>query len=102
MKKIIFILVCIFISGCTNFKPVLVEGWTDECNVMATIGKLEEQDKEKKLAALALAPCYKSIKRRDCRREHYGINPKTGAINPVNYSDAVKYRNYTQCMAEKD
>lgn len=88
-------------TGCSTFKPVIVEGWTIECNVMATIAKLEEDDKGKKLASQAMILCYKSIKRRDCQKEQFGVDEKTGKINPVDYNDARKYRSYTQCINEK-
>ncbi len=105
MKKILLIIISlIFIGsiGCTSFKPIVIPGWTDECNVMATMAKLEESDKEKKLASLAMPICFKSIKRRDCQAEIYGIDPVNKKINSVNYDDPKLYRNYTQCMAEKD
>jgi len=106
MKKLTPFLILAVLSSCGTckgkFEPVIVPGWTDECNAMATIGKMEYYDEEKKLAALAIPFCFKSIKRKDCRRQHFGVNKETGIINPVNYGAAAKYRDYTQCMAEKD
>jgi len=105
-KYITGLILIIFCLGCQSFKPQIIPGWPDECNIMATIMDFEYKDKEKKLAASAIPICINSLKQQEktrkrerCRREYFGLDPVTKAPNPVDY-EGPRYRDYVQCKDE--
>ena len=104
MNKIllcVLIVTSILLSSCFNtFKPQVVKGWTPTCNAMATIMHLEKNDSEKKISVLAASLCFKSMRRLECRKEVFGVDPKTKEVMPVDY-ESKKLRDFAQCMSEK-
>jgi hypothetical protein len=84
----------LFFVGCKTYEPV---PWNDkltpQCNMTLNTYKLYYSAGDKSATVPDAIYCYKSLHREECRKEVYGEKA-------VDYNDPVKYRNYTQCLAE--
>ncbi len=96
---LILFLVCILLmvhilSGCA-FRPVQIEGIPQECNMAYSAMRLTDgKNIDKSIAVIPMERCAAVLMRDRCRNEVYGKDA------PVDYRDASKYRDYTQCMSE--
>lgn len=86
-------------SGCQTFKPTWEPKLPAICNMSLNEMQLFYASKDKSGAMAGAGMCYKILIRTICQAETFGIDEK-GNPNPVNYDDAKKFRNYSQCMKE--
>ncbi|PKL40758.1 MAG: hypothetical protein CVV44_03890 [Spirochaetae bacterium HGW-Spirochaetae-1] len=85
--------------SCKSFDPIWIEELPAECNMSLNAYKLYYQAKDKSATVPPSEACYKKLHRIYCQGEAFGIS-EDGKANPVDYQDAVKYRNYEQCRSE--
>lgn len=85
--------------GCKTFKPTWESKLPTICNMSLNEMQLFYASKDKSGAMAGAGMCYKILIRTICQAETFGIDDK-GNPNPVNYDDAKKFRNYSQCMKE--
>ena len=96
MIVLLIVLICLvaLFAGCKTYEPV---PWNDklppQCNMALNTYKLYYSSPDKSATVPDATYCYKALHREECRLEVYGDAP-------VDYNDATKYRNYTQCLAE--
>lgn len=99
MKNTIIIILFIFAFGCCSFKPYWNDKLPEECNMTLNAMQLYYKSVDKSGSVPSIDACYRCLNRIRCQREIFGVNEK-GELNPVNYNDAIKYRNYEQCRSE--
>ena len=85
--------------GCKTFKPTWEPKLPAICNMSLNEAQLFYASKDKSGVMPGSAMCYKILIRTICQAETYGLD-KQGIPNPVDYDDAKKFRNYSQCMKE--
>jgi hypothetical protein len=88
------------ITGCKTYEPVT---WNDklppDCNMTLNTYKLYYGSTDKSATVPDATYCYKKLHRLFCQEEIYGRD-KDGKILPVDYDNAKKFRDYTQCKDE--
>lgn len=84
---------------CKSFEPIWIKDLPPECNMSLNAVKMYYDSKDKSGAAPVIDYCYKCLHRIRCQAEVYGYS-QGGQLNPVDYSDAKKYRDYEQCRSE--
>lgn len=102
---VIVVLVVLYIAllgaGCKTYEPVWEPKLTAECNMALNTYKLYFESKDKSAVMPTMEYCYKSLHRRCCQEEVFGRSRDSpGMLNPVDYTDTIKYRNYSQCLNE--
>jgi hypothetical protein len=92
-----FLLISAFL--CCSFRPYWNDKLPAECNMSMNMLKAYYGSKDKSAVMPATDFCYKKLHRLSCQGEVFGFDEK-GNPNAVDYTDAAKYRNYSQCLAE--
>jgi hypothetical protein len=84
---------------CCGFRPYTNKDMTPEYNMAINAMKLADSTKNTSIAVEPMKNYYSSLNRDKCRKEIFGVDEK-GNINPVDYNDAKKYRDYNECLKE--
>jgi len=80
-------------AGC-SFSPVRIDGLPEECNLAYSAMRLVDgKTVDKSLAMVPMERCAAVLQRERCKSEVYGSGP-------VDYNDAKKYRDYSECLKE--
>ena len=87
------------ITGCRTYKPVWIDELPDECNMTLNAYKIYYNTEDKSATVGLTDACLKKLHREYCRVEVFGVD-LDGNPNPVDYNDVIKYRNFSQCLAE--
>lgn len=83
----------LLLTSCT-FSPVRIDGLEEECNLAYSAMRLiDGKTVDKSLAIIPIERCSAVLQRKRCKAEVYGINP-------VDYNDPKKYRDYSECLKE--
>lgn len=88
----LIIALCIFCIGCA-FEPVRIDGIPEECNLAYSVMRLYYKSGDKSASVEIFNRCYAVLQRCRCKDEIYGKLP-------VDYNDAKKYRDYSECLKE--
>jgi hypothetical protein len=87
------------IPGCCSFKPVWVKELPPECNMSLNAMSLYYQAEDKSGAVPGMEACFSSLRKQKCQADVFGFDDK-GKMKSVDYSDTIKYRNYSECQKE--
>lgn len=86
--------------GCKTFEPTV---WEDklppECNMSLNTYKLYYNTSDKSATVPSSDFCFKVLQKLRCQEEVYGLD-NNGKLNPVDYNNPGKYRDYVQCKEE--
>lgn len=93
------IIAIVFFLGCCGYRPYYNKDASAEYNMAINAMKLADATKNTSIAVDPMKFYYSSLNRDKCRKEIFGAD-KEGNINPVDYSDAKKYRDYNECLKE--
>ncbi len=96
---IIISAIVFFAPSCCSFKPIWNDKLPPECNMSLNAMQIYHKSADKSGSVPSTEACYKCLHRLRCQAEVFGVNDK-GEPKPVDYGDAVKYRNYEQCRSE--